>query len=216
MATNIADLRLDYRQQSLDLPDVSPDPMQQFERWFEAAVTAQLLEPNAMTIATVGADGRPSARVVLLKGVDGDGFTFFTNYESQKGRELTHYPHLAAVFNWLDLERQVRIEGSVERLSAAASDAYFHSRPRGSQIGAWASAQSEIVPNRAFLEENYQQWLEKWADVAVIPRPPHWGGLVIVPTMIEFWQGRSSRLHDRLCYRRKDASSAWTIGRLAP
>jgi pyridoxamine 5'-phosphate oxidase len=214
MLTNIADLREDYRLKSLDFTDVSVHPFPQFETWFQEALAAQILEPNAMVLATV-ADGKPSARVVLLKGLTTEGFVFFTNYASRKGMELAENPHAALCFNWLDLQRQVRIEGMIEKISEADSDAYFNSRPFGSRIGAWASPQSQIIPNRAILEENLVEYTQKYENTEGVPRPPHWGGYVLIPNLIEFWQGRSSRLHDRICYTKKEKDD-WNMVRLAP
>jgi pyridoxamine 5'-phosphate oxidase len=221
MKVNIADLREDYRLKSLDFTDVTSHPFPQFDTWFQEAVAAQILEPNAMVLATV-ADGKPSARVVLLKGLTTEGFVFFTNYTSRKGIELAANPYAALCFNWLDLQRQVRIEGIVEKISEAESDAYFNSRPFGSRIGAWASPQSQIIPNRSILEENVLELTKKYekrgADtegVLEVPRPSHWGGYILLPTLIEFWQGRSSRLHDRICYQ-KTENGAWEMVRLAP
>jgi pyridoxamine 5'-phosphate oxidase len=214
MLANIADLREDYRLKSLDFTDVHPHPFPQFETWFQEARDAQILEPNAMVLATV-ADGKPSARVVLLKGLTTEGFVFFTNYTSRKGMELADNPHAALCFNWLDLQRQVRIEGVIEKISEADSDAYFNSRPFGSRIGAWASPQSQIIPNRSILEENLVEYTKKYQNTEGVPRPSHWGGYVLLPTLIEFWQGRSSRLHDRICYTKKE-NEGWEMVRLAP
>jgi pyridoxamine 5'-phosphate oxidase len=214
MLANISDLREDYRLKSLDFTDVTTHPFPQFETWFQEAVAAQILEPNAMVLATV-AEGKPSARVVLLKGLTTEGFVFFTNYTSRKGIELAENPHAALCFNWLDLQRQVRIEGVVEKISEVDSDAYFNSRPFGSRIGAWASPQSQIIPNRAILEENLVEYAQKYENIEGVPRPPHWGGYILLPTLIEFWQGRSSRLHDRIRYE-KTENGAWEMARLAP
>jgi pyridoxamine 5'-phosphate oxidase len=211
--TKIADLRKNYTQAGLLETDVAADPFQQFKLWFEQAVAANLLEPNAMTIATVTAKGKPSARIVLLKGFDEHGFVFYTNYNSQKGVELQQCPYAALVFLWGDLERQVRIEGKVELVSIDQATAYFHSRPGSSQLGAWASDQSTVIANRSILETRLQQLELEYQD-REIPKPPHWGGFRVVPTEIEFWQGRPSRLHDRLRYQLVDA--AWKIDRLAP
>ncbi|MBR8057831.1 pyridoxamine 5'-phosphate oxidase [Burkholderia dolosa] len=213
--TTLADLRINYSRASLDEADVAPDPFAQFDRWFNEALAARLPEPNTMTLATVGADGRPSARIVLIKGVDERGFVFFTNYESRKGRELAAHPYAALLFYWIELERQVRIEGRIEKTSAEESDRYFASRPLGSRIGAWASEQSAVIDSRATLEAREKAVAERFGDDP--PRPPHWGGYRVVPDAIEFWQGRPSRLHDRLLYTR-DASApqGWTISRLSP
>lgn len=221
MTVNIADLREDYRLKSLDFTDVTQDPLLQFDSWFQEAVSAQILEPNAMVLATVS-EGKPSARVVLLKGLTTEGFVFFTNYNSRKGMELAENPHAALCFNWLDLQRQVRIEGVVKKVSEADSDAYFQSRPFGSRIGAWASPQSQIIENRSVLEENLAKLTEKYKSVIArneategVSRPPHWGGYVLLPHLIEFWQGRSSRLHDRICYQKTETGD-WKMVRLAP
>jgi pyridoxamine 5'-phosphate oxidase len=213
MSISIADLRLNYTQQQLSEADVAPDPIQQFQHWFDQAVTAQLPEPNAMTLATATAAGVPSARIVLLKGVDERGFVFYTNYESRKGRELSENPQAALVFLWQALERQVRIEGRVEQVSDEEADAYFHSRPLESRLGAWASNQSQVIPNREVLEQRFQELQEKYQNQEV-PRPPYWGGYRVIPHWLEFWQGRPSRLHDRLCYRLE--GNQWIIERLAP
>ncbi|RQV18871.1 pyridoxamine 5'-phosphate oxidase [Burkholderia cenocepacia] len=213
--TTLADLRINYSRASLDEADAAPDPFAQFDRWFKEALAAQLPEPNTMTLATVGAAGRPSARIVLIKGVDERGFVFFTNYESRKGHDLAVHPQAALLFYWIELERQVRIEGRIEKTSAEESDRYFASRPLGSRIGAWASEQSAVIDSRATLEAREKAVSERYGDNP--PRPPHWGGYRLVPDSIEFWQGRPSRLHDRLLYTR-DAAAApgWTISRLSP
>ncbi|MFJ4288975.1 pyridoxamine 5'-phosphate oxidase [Cupriavidus sp. NPDC089707] len=211
--TQLADLRRTYVLGSLSETDVAPDPMSQFKRWFDEAVTAKLPEPNAMTLATVGADGQPSARIVLLKGIDDRGFTFFTNYESRKGLDLAANPRAALLFHWVQLERQVRVEGIVEKVADDESDAYFASRPLGSRVGAWASEQSREVPGRNVLEQRELEYRSKFGDNP--PRPPHWGGYRLVPTALEFWQGRPSRLHDRIVYR-VHPGGAWQIVRLSP
>ncbi|AIO42718.1 pyridoxamine 5'-phosphate oxidase [Burkholderia sp. AU19243] len=213
--TTLADLRINYSRASLDEADAAPDPFAQFDRWFKEALDAKLPEPNTMTLATVGDDGRPSARIVLIKGVDERGFVFFTNYESRKGRDLAAHPYAALLFYWIELERQVRIEGRIEKTSADESDRYFASRPLGSRIGAWASEQSAVIDSRATLEAREKAVAERYGENP--PRPPHWGGYRVVPDAIEFWQGRPSRLHDRLLYTRDAAAaSGWTISRLSP
>lgn len=210
---SIADLRRDYSLASLDVPDVDADPIVQFNRWFEDAQRADLLEPNAMTLATATSDGRPSARIVLLKDVDAQGFVFFTDYRSHKAEELEANPRAALVFLWKEIERQVRVSGDVSRVSAEESAAYFRTRPLGSRIGAWASRQSSIIPEREFLERAVLQVKARFPGDDV-PLPPHWGGFLLVPYEVEFWQGRASRLHDRLRYRRSEAT--WEIERLSP
>ena len=214
----IADLRTDYRLQTLDETGVAPDAFRQFERWLDEALKADLPEPTAMSLATVGADGRPAARIVLLKGFDQNGFMFFTNYASRKGQELDAAGQAALLFHWAELERQVRIEGSVGKIAPHESDAYFASRPAASRLGAWASPQSESIADRAALEARLQAITEKFRNAGdAIARPSHWGGYRLVPDMLEFWQGRRSRLHDRIRYRRSAGDpGAWTIDRLAP
>ena len=209
---DIAALRRDYKGESLNEADVAADPFTQFQRWFDEALRAELPMVNAMTLATVAADGAPSARIVLLKGIDHDGFVFFTNYMSRKGRELAANPRAALVFHWTDLEREVRIDGPVEKVTAAESDEYFASRPLGSRHAAIASPQSEVVARRADLEARFAAAAATHGEAA--PRPPHWGGYRVKPSTVEFWQGRPSRLHDRLLYTRK--GDRWTLARLAP
>jgi len=209
---NIADLRQEYMRAGLSESEMDRDPMRQFERWFEDALRAELPLVNAMTLATVGAAGKPSARVVLLKGVEGGGFVFYTNYASRKARELEAKGSACLVFMWSPLERQVRIDGTIERVSGADSDAYYKSRPLGARLSAWASPQSEAVASRKVLETAMEEARKRYGDAP--PRPPHWGGYRCLPTEIEFWQGRADRLHDRLVYKRQ--GTGWTLERLAP
>jgi pyridoxamine 5'-phosphate oxidase len=215
MAIDAGDLRVDYQIDELLESNSPADPFQLFERWFKDATDGEVLEPNAMIVATITEAGTPAARVVLLKQVTEQGFVFYTNYASRKGHELEANPHTAAVFNWLALQRQVRIEGRVEKAPPEMSTAYFNSRPKKSQIGAWVSPQSEEIPDRAFLETRQREVENEYAEADELPRPEHWGGFVIIPTLIEFWQGRSSRLHDRLAYRR-GKNGDWERVRLAP
>jgi pyridoxamine 5'-phosphate oxidase len=212
---NVADLRQEYMRAGLSEADVHADPLVQFARWLEDALAARLPLPNAMTLATVTPEGAPAARIVLLKAVEDGGFVFYSNYRSRKGRELAARPQACLVFLWSDLERQVRVEGRVERVAAADSDAYYATRPLGARLSAWSSAQSERVADRATLERALEAMARRHGEQP--PRPPHWGGYRLVPDTIEFWQGRESRLHDRLLYSRAGGAAAgWTIERLSP
>jgi pyridoxamine 5'-phosphate oxidase len=210
---SLADLRKDYSLSGLNEKDLARDPYRQFEKWFQEAQAAKLIEPNAMTLCTTTRDGRPSGRTMLLKGVDGRGFVFFSNYEGRKSRELHDNPKAALVFPWLALERQVIVEGTVTKVPREESEAYFHSRPRLNQLAAWVSQQSAIISGRSVLEDSMKMLEQKYAGREV-PLPPHWGGWRLAPETVEFWQGRRSRLHDRLRYRRE--KDAWLIERLAP
>jgi pyridoxamine 5'-phosphate oxidase len=210
---NIADIRKDYKLQVLEESSVHEDAIKQFGSWWDDALESGIDEVNAFTLATADANGKPSARILLLKGFDENGFIFFTNYESHKGRELAINPSACMVFFWKELERQVRIEGRTEKISAEASDEYFNSRPEGSRIGAWASPQSSTITTREVIEENAKRYERKFSG-GNIARPPHWGGYCLRPHLIEFWQGRPSRLHDRIQY--TGTNSGWTIERLAP
>ncbi|MBX0334681.1 pyridoxamine 5'-phosphate oxidase [Pontibacter sp. HSC-14F20] len=211
---DIASIRKNYSRQALTEISVSNDPLDQFKVWLNEAIRSEVLEPTALVLSTVSADCRPSARVVLLKEVSSDGFVFFTNYESRKGQELIASPYGSITFFWAELERQVRIEGTVEKVAANVSDAYFNSRPRGSQVGAWASPQSREINSREELEQAEAKYENDFAGLDVVPRPQHWGGFVLKPERIEFWQGRPNRLHDRIEFERADAQ--WTRKRLAP
>ena len=214
---NIQDIRQDYTQSTLDDKDVFEQPIRQFEKWLNDALEAKVEEPTAMTLATINENGSPEARIVLLKGVDEKGFRFFTNYDSAKGKNIANNNKVALVFFWKKLERQVRILGEAYPLSEEESLAYFQSRPKGSQIGAWASPQSQKIEDRGLLEANVAALEEQYADQEVLPKPPHWGGYIVRPYQIEFWQGRSSRLHDRISYTlTKLEPTEWTIERLAP
>lgn len=225
MINEIADIRKDYKLASLEEADVAANPIDQFTRWWNEAVASQIDEVNAMTLATANAAGVPAARIVLLKGYNPNGFIFFTNYESDKGKNLAQNPHAALVFFWKELERQIRIEGTVEKVSAEESDRYFNSRPASSRIGAWASPQSAVIENRMVIEQNVERYSSIFANDS-IERPDHWGGYIVKPTSIEFWQGRSSRLHDRIKYTLENSAYNaatdtrtdlnWKIERLAP
>ena len=210
---SIAHLRREYTRERFDESDADPDPFVQFQRWFDEALKAELPEPNAMTLATATPGGVPSARIVLLKEVSGGGFVFYTNYESRKGHELAANPNAALLFHWVELERQVRIEGRVSKVTPDESDAYYRIRPLGSRIGAWASLQSSVLANRQELESKVAEATQKLGEDP--PRPPHWGGYRLVPTALEFWQGRESRLHDRLAYA-SAVGGGWTVRRLSP
>ena len=210
---DIASIRKDYQYQSLDINDVASSPFHQFEKWWDEAVASSIDEVNAMTLATISEDGKPSARIVLLKGFDENGFVFFTNYQSNKGKALHANPFASLVFFWKELERQVRIEGSCVRVSEEESDVYFQSRPLGSRLGAWASPQSEVISNRSVIEKELEVVATRFAE-GTVPRPAHWGGYRVIPASVEFWQGRPSRLHDRIQY--KKTGKNWNIVRLAP
>lgn len=210
----IASIREDYQKMELNENNIQPNPIAQFEIWFQQAMAAEITEVNAMTLATVREDGFPNARIVLLKGLDTRGFQFFTNYHSQKGRELVENGKASLVFFWKELERQVRVVGTVEKLSALESDEYFNTRPEGSRIGAWTSPQSEIIPDRNWLENMQEKMRLKFAEEPII-RPEHWGGFIVQPITVEFWQGRASRLHDRIQYQLNNENQ-WKIVRLAP
>lgn len=211
---NIAAIREDYVKGSLSENEVKTDPIKQFENWFEQALKADVMEPNAMVLSTLNTDGYPSSRVVLLKDIKLDGFSFFTNYESQKGLDIARYPKVSLLFFWPELQRQVRIEGEVARLDQEDSDEYFASRPKGSRIGAWASPQSQIIPDRAFLDQRVRFYEERYEKSDLVERPSFWGGFLVKPIRMEFWQGRRSRLHDRVAYSLEEGD--WIINRLAP
>ncbi|MEQ8424729.1 MAG: pyridoxamine 5'-phosphate oxidase [Cyclobacteriaceae bacterium] len=210
----LADIRTDYTKATLDSTSVEKDPLVQFEKWFQQAIDAKVLEPNAMSLATIAEGGRPSSRIVLLKGIEKGQFLFYTNYQSQKGKELELNPACALNFFWPELERQVRIEGVAGRVSPESSEEYFQSRPRASQVGAWASPQSSLIADRDILESRAKQIEEKYKGFEVLPRPKQWGGFGVAPLEIEFWQGRPSRLHDRIVYSFSD--NKWKVNRLAP
>lgn len=214
MSSKIADIRKDYKLKSLLEKDVDPNAIRQFGTWWQEALNSEIDEVNAMTLATASADGVPAARIVLLKGYDDRGFVFFTNYESFKGMQLAENPRACLVFFWKELERQVRVTGLVEKVSAEESDIYFNSRPEGSRIGAWASPQSQVITNREWLEERENKFRMELGSQP-LKRPAHWGGYRVKPVNIEFWQGRPSRLHDRLLYTLQ-SENMWTIERLAP
>jgi pyridoxamine 5'-phosphate oxidase len=211
---NIAEIRKDYMLAQLDEDTVGNDPIFFFHKWFNEAEKGEVTEINSMTLATVDRLHRPHARIVLLKGLDEKGFVFFTNYDSAKGEEIKANPQVALLFFWKDLERQVRVEGTVEKIHEAESDIYFQSRPRGSRLGAWASPQSREIEHRNILDVNYAKYEQEFSDID-IPRPPHWGGYRVIPQLIEFWQGRSSRMHDRILFT-KEQDDSWSRSRLAP
>jgi pyridoxamine 5'-phosphate oxidase len=213
---NVSEMRLDYKLKSLDIKDVDKKPIEQFKVWFQEALDSNIREPNAMILATADKNAIPNARVVLLKDFDEKGFVFFTNYESAKGQELLENPFATLVFNWLDLERQIRIKGKVEKVSSEESKEYFQSRPKDSQIGAWASPQSRVIQNRDVIEKNQEYLQGEYKNAFELPCPEFWGGYRVVPQQIEFWQGRSSRLHDRIQYTRQGEKDQWKIERLAP
>lgn len=210
---NLADIRTDYKREEFNEQAALPNAVEQFERWFDEAVQANIPDVNAMTLATAAADGRPAARIVLLKGISNGEFEFYTNYESPKGRDLAENPRAALVFYWNPFARQIRIEGAVEKLTREESETYFQSRPKDSQLGAWASEQSSAIPSRTYLEDRFRQAEQTYTD-DVAPLPPYWGGYRLLPSMIEFWQGRPNRMHDRLRYER--TPHGWGITRLAP
>jgi pyridoxamine 5'-phosphate oxidase len=210
----IVSLRKEYSSAFLNEEDVFHNPFKQFELWMHQAVEAEILEPHAMTVSTVSAEGKPSSRIVLLRGFDENGFVFYTNYNSHKGNDMAQNKYACLNFFWPELERQIRIEGNIYKIDQQVSTDYFHSRPRESQIGAWASAQSAVIANRKVVEDAYLYFTEKFKDLEVIPKPEHWGGYNIKPTSIEFWQGRPSRLHDRLRF--TQVNEAWKIERLSP
>jgi pyridoxamine 5'-phosphate oxidase len=209
---DISSIRKDYKLKQLDKKDVHPNPLVQFNTWFTEAVEAKVNEPNAMNLATVKSSGKPSSRIVLLKGIEEQGFVFYTNYESHKGKELQVHPFGSLCFFWPELERQVRIEGHIKKVEATRSDDYFQSRPYESQLGAWVSPQSQVIDTREFLEQKINSVKKQYPQV--VPRPPHWGGFILVPESIEFWQGRESRLHDRMLY--ELTAGSWQLSRLAP
>jgi len=211
----LANLREDYSKKKLDIDDVLDNPLKQFETWINEALQSEIPEPNAMTLSTVNPDGIPSARIVLLKKLDEKGFTFFTNYNSHKGKEMAKNKNVALTFVWLELERQVRIEGVVKKISRKASKKYFQSRPKKSQMGAWVSSQSKVIKDRSVLEKSMKDLEERYQDEDVLPCPPHWGGYIVQPVKIEFWQGRRSRLHDRIRYK-LSKKGKWKMERLAP
>ncbi len=216
--SDLARLRREYGDRGLDLPDLDPDPVTMFRRWLDDTVSSGLHEPNAMVVSTVSTQGRPSSRLVLLKGLDAAGFVFYTNLDSRKAEEIGANPAVSLLFPWHDLQRQVRVEGVASRVSAEEDEAYFASRPRESQLGAWASPQSRVVASRSALDERYGGVLAQFAELDAVPLPPFWGGLRVRPESVEFWQGRKGRMHDRLVYRKSadDPHAPWRVDRLAP
>jgi pyridoxamine 5'-phosphate oxidase len=211
---DLGSLRNEYSKAALDAKSVSQDPISQFTKWFEEAIAAKVPEPNAMNLATINENGRPASRIVLLKGIEDYKFVFYTNYQSRKGKELDQNPACSLTFFWPELERQVRVEGVASRIDEKRSEKYFQSRPRGSQIGAWASPQSSVISDRSLLEERAKQIEAKYKGEEILPKPNQWGGYEIDPLMVEFWQGRPSRLHDRILYTKDEGT--WKINRLAP
>ena len=211
---SLSDLRKEYSKETLEVSSVDKDPIHQFEKWFDEALRTEVLEPNAMTLSTVTESGRPSARVVLLKGIEQGKFLFFTNHRSRKGMELENNPACALTFFWPELERQIRIDGITSRVDSTYAEKYFQSRPRGSQIGAWASPQSSVISDRSLIEERMKEMELKFKNSELIPKPHQWGGYAVEPHEIEFWQGRPNRLHDRIVYYKSD--EGWIIRRLAP
>ena len=218
MSADLGRLRREYGDAGLDTPDLEPDPVTMFERWMDDTIEAGIHEPNAVVVSTVSAQGRPSTRMVLLKGLDERGFVFYTNLSSRKAQEIEENPAVSLLFPWQDLQRQVRVEGTATRVTPEEDEAYFASRPRGSQLGAWASPQSQVVASRSALDERYGGVLAQFAEMDDIPLPPFWGGYRVSPEVVEFWQGRKGRMHDRLIYRRTagDGAPLWAVDRLAP
>jgi pyridoxamine 5'-phosphate oxidase len=212
---SISDIRREYMRETFSEDDAELNPFHQFAKWWKEALDSSIDEVNAMTLATADKDGIPTARIVLLKDYNEQGFVFFTNYLSRKGREISENPHATLLFFWKELERQVRIEGTIIKVDEKESDDYFHSRPLGSKIGAWSSPQSNVISDRSVIEKNVQQYEHQFAGQSLIPRPPHWGGYRVIPSYIEFWQGRESRLHDRIAYQ-SEGGDTWKIQRLAP
>jgi len=213
--SKIDQLRTSYEKSSLNRSDLLDDPLTLFRQWFDSAISADIPEPNVMTLATIGTNGSPSARIVLLKGIDEDGFIFYTNYQSRKGKELDQNPNAALVFYWHKMERQVRIEGQITKVDEETSKSYFQSRPKGSQVGAWASPQSRVIVDRQELDDRIVELTDIYQNYEDLPKPAHWGGYKLTPRYLEFWQGRADRLHDRFEYKKED-DNVWVINRLAP